>query len=228
MQIKGKNIILRDFVEADIEKRIYWETVETEWQQWDAPWEYENLSEEEKKEELEHYVASVKQWVEQDKMLVEEEMQYENGANGGVLKTDEVQRKEKVRYRFQIVINNDSKDYIGWCTAYCIDEDYSYTDEEGFLAVGINIPEVSMRGKGYATEALCMFIVYLLEHGQQPLFTQTWSGNERMIHVAEKIGFKECRRKKDLRKVRGQNYDGLTFKLDEEYFWQFMEMNYSC
>ncbi len=23
---------------ADIEDRIYWETVETEWQLWDAPW----------------------------------------------------------------------------------------------------------------------------------------------------------------------------------------------
>ena len=52
------------------------------------------------------------------------------------------------------------------------------------------------------------------------------SGNNRMIHVAEKIGFKECRRKKDLRKVRGQHYDGLTFKLDEEKFWAFFAINH--
>lgn len=31
MQLIGKDIILRDFIESDIEKRIYWETVENEW-----------------------------------------------------------------------------------------------------------------------------------------------------------------------------------------------------
>lgn len=226
MQIKGRNIILRDFMESDIEKRIYWETVETEWQQWDAPWEYEGLSEAEKKEELENYITSLKRWMDQDRALIEEEMQRENGMKAGVLESTEVQKQEKVRYRFQIALNNESSDYIGWCTAYCIDEDYSYTDEEGFCTIGINLPEVDVRGKGYATEALCMFIAYLLEHGERPIFTQTWSGNNRMIHVAEKIGFKECRRKKDLRKVRGQHYDGLTFKLDEEKFWAFFAINH--
>lgn len=29
--IVAKDIILRDFIESDIEKRIYWEKVETEW-----------------------------------------------------------------------------------------------------------------------------------------------------------------------------------------------------
>lgn len=42
-------VILRDFKEGDIEKRIYWETSETEWQLWDAPWEYENQSDDKKK-----------------------------------------------------------------------------------------------------------------------------------------------------------------------------------
>lgn len=46
--IYAKNIVLRDLTESDIKNRIYWEKVETEWQQWDAPWEYEGLSEEEK------------------------------------------------------------------------------------------------------------------------------------------------------------------------------------
>ena len=199
MEIISDRIILRDFLTSDIEKRIYWETVETEWQQWDAPWEYEGLTEEEKQEELENYIASLRRWVEQDERLPE----------------------EKVRYRFQIALNNENCDYIGWCTAYCIDEDYSYTDDEGYLAVGINIPEITSRGKGYATEALCIFIQYLLKHNERPLFTQTWSGNERMIHVAEKIGFKECFRKNSYRKVRGERYDGLTFKLDEEHFGEF-------
>lgn len=38
IQISDGRVILRDFKESDIEKRIYWDTVETEWQLWDAPW----------------------------------------------------------------------------------------------------------------------------------------------------------------------------------------------
>lgn len=70
-----------------------------------------------------------------------------------------------------------------------------------------------------------MFIKYLLERGEAPIFTQTWSGNHRMIHVAEKIGFEECRRKKDLRMVRGERYDGLTFKLNVEKFEDYLRGN---
>ena len=203
MRIFGEDIILRDFIESDIEKRIYWETVETEWQQWDAPWEYEGLSETEKESELQEYIQSMHRWVKYDEQLP----------------------AEKTRYRFQIALRNEQQDYVGWCTAYCIDADYNYTDDEGYLAVGINIPELTARGKGYATQALCMFIKYLSEQGEAPIFTQTWSGNHRMIHVAEKIGFEECRRKKDLRTVRGQKYDGLTFRLNIEKFEQYLRGN---
>ena len=196
MQIVGKDIILRDFIESDIEKRIYWETVEMEWQQWDAPWEYEGLTEDEKESELQGYIGSLHRWVQQDSVLPD----------------------DHTRYRFQIALKDEGQKYIGWCNAYCIDKDYCYTDDEAYCAVGINIPEVSERGKGYATQALCMFIQYLLERGECPIFTQTWSGNHRMIHVAEKIGFEECRRKVDFRMVRGERYDGLTFRLNEEKF----------
>lgn len=39
MEIKNNKVILRDFIGSDINDRIYWETIETEWQLWDAPWE---------------------------------------------------------------------------------------------------------------------------------------------------------------------------------------------
>lgn len=32
--------ILRDFIEEDIEDYVRWDTVETEWKLWDAPWEH--------------------------------------------------------------------------------------------------------------------------------------------------------------------------------------------
>ena len=37
MEIKGQKVLLRDFIKEDIADRINWETVETEWLEWDAP-----------------------------------------------------------------------------------------------------------------------------------------------------------------------------------------------
>jgi len=41
MEIKYKDIVLRDRIESDIEDEIRWNTVQTEWALWDAPWEME-------------------------------------------------------------------------------------------------------------------------------------------------------------------------------------------
>ncbi|MDE7239271.1 MAG: hypothetical protein K2N41_06110 [Lachnospiraceae bacterium] len=51
--LENDHLILRDFLQSDIAKRIDWEQNETEWQLWDAPWEYEGLTAEEKRAELE-------------------------------------------------------------------------------------------------------------------------------------------------------------------------------
>ena len=197
--IVAKDIILRDFIESDIEKRIYWEKVETEWQLWDAPWEYEGLTEEEKEREFQSYVDVLHKKLEYNRNISEDEK----------------------RYSFQIMTNDDEQKYIGWVSSYDIDEDYTYTEESGYRAVGIDIPDMSARGKGYAYQALGSFIQYLLEHGDDEIYIQTWSGNERMIHIAEKMGFEECRRKVGIRSVRGEIYDGLTFKLNKDKFSGF-------
>ena len=41
MEIRYKDIVLRDARESDIEDEIRWNTVETQWALWDAPWEME-------------------------------------------------------------------------------------------------------------------------------------------------------------------------------------------
>lgn len=197
--IKSKDIILRDFIEADIENRIYWETVETEWQLWDAPWEYTDLTEKEKAEDLKNYIENMQQWAKQCR-------EYSD---------------EQERYTFQIVTNNVEQNYIGWVSSYKIDANYNYTREDGFRAIGIDIPDISVRGRGYSYQALGLFIQYILEHEENEIFTQTWSGNERMIHIVEKIGFEECCRKSGIRSVRGKVYDGLTFRLNKEKFFDF-------
>ena len=39
MEFRYRNVILRDMREADIADEIRWNTLETQWAQWDAPWE---------------------------------------------------------------------------------------------------------------------------------------------------------------------------------------------
>jgi RimJ/RimL family protein N-acetyltransferase len=195
MEIKNHKAILRDFVESDIDDRIYWENVETEWQLWDAPWEYnENEvfdSDKYRKERLE--------WLAEEK--------------------DE----NRMRWSFQVCINDESRKHIGWINAYNIDANYHYITGDGYCTIGIDIPDLPSRGKGYATASWDLFIQYLLSNGVGDIYTQTWSGNERVLGLMEKIGFEECNREYGFRIVRGQLYDGLTFKLNREKYKDFHE-----
>ncbi len=188
----GKNVILRDFKYSDINKRVQWETQDTEWQLWDAPWEYEGLSAAEREAELERYIAMMRSWAEKFASMP----------------------PDAPRSGFQIDYK-PTGEYIGWCNSYFLDDDFSYTDAPtDKTAIGIDIPELSARGKGCAFEALTLFIDYLAKSGETELYTQTWSGNARMIALANKLGFYECRRKTGIRLVRGEKYDGLTFRLN--------------
>lgn len=187
-------VILRDFIESDIEKRIYWETVATEWQMWDAPWEYENLTEKEKEEDLKNYIDKMHNWV---KLEIPE---------------------NKKRSTFQITINDKEQIYIGWCNSYLIDDSYKFSTTGKNRTVGIDLPETCIRNKGYGSSALKLFISYLLENGEKDIYTQTWSGNIHMIALAYKLGFEECNREVGVRFVRGNVYDGLTFRLNLQKF----------
>lgn len=194
-QLSDEKVILRDFIESDIQTRIRWETEETEWQAWDAPWEFAALSGKEREGALAEYIEKMRGWAENFSKMP----------------------KEEKRTGFQIV-EKSSGEYIGWCNSYRIDEDCNISEEGGKCAVGIDLPSMRARGKGYAFSALCLFIRYLLGCGETEIYTQTWSGNVRMIALAEKIGFEEYRRKKDYRTVSGKKYDGLTFRLNLEKF----------
>lgn len=193
MEIKYQNIVLRDMRESDIDDEIRWNTAETGWAQWDAPWEMEEElrafdPEKHRREELE--------WIALPKP--EHRLSLEVDA-GGV--------------------------HIGSVSAYCIDGDFNCRklspgeDLSGLSwAVGIDICESAYWSGGWGTRALTAFVKYHLEEGYVNLYTQTWSGNIRMVGLAEKLGFRECCRKEGIRQVRGGIYDGLTFRLDRAAF----------
>lgn len=197
MKTKYKDIILRDITEEDIEDYIRWNTVETDWANWDAPWEalpdLQTFNPEEyRKKELEKLAKP----------------------------------KDKIRWGFEI--ETVKGEHIGAVSSYMMNENFEWIPakdikpgDKAFRAVGISICESSFCEKGFGTKALAAFINYYFENGADEIYCQTWSGNIRMIKCAEKLGFEECRRKKDLRLVRGEHYDGLTFRLIKEKFYNY-------
>ena len=189
MRIEFENIILRDMIESDIEDYVRWFTVEREWENWDAPWEKEDTDEESERRSWTEFYASEK-----------------NRPDGAL------------RRKFEIEWNGR---HIGWVSSYHIGKDYKWVGEvedgqTAYRAIGADICEHDLWGNRLGSNALRAFINYFFENGEDELYTQTWSGNVRMIHCAEKLGFIECNRYAGIREVNGQKYDGLTFRLEKK------------
>ena len=53
-------ICLRDMIPSDIEDYVRWFTTETEWMDWDAPWEWEETTEEAERKDWTEYYETVK------------------------------------------------------------------------------------------------------------------------------------------------------------------------
>lgn len=198
MEIKYKNIVLRDMKIPDTEDKIRWNTVETDWANWDAPWET--------LEDIKNFDA-------------------EKFRKKALEKLKEPE--DEIRFGFEI--DTEKGEHIGSINSYFIDEEYNWIslkdakpEQKLFRTVGLAICESSFCGKGLGTNALAAFIKYYLDNGETEIYTQTWSGNIRMIKCAEKLGFYVCKRKVGIRKVRGGIYDGLTFRLDTEKFNSLM------
>ena len=88
MEIRGKKVLLRDPIASDLEDYALWDTVETEWQQWDAPWECD-----EKEPEGESW------WERQVRPLIGREIQ-----------------AGELRRRFEICLLRG--EHIGWVNSY--------------------------------------------------------------------------------------------------------------
>ncbi|MDF2923515.1 MAG: family acetyltransferase [Paenibacillaceae bacterium] len=124
-----------------------------------------------------------------------------------------IDHPESPRKRLEISL--DTGEHIGWVTSYLIEGDTTK------LAVGIDIPEEKYRGGGNGRIALECWMNYLFtSYGQPQLYTQTWSGNGRMIKLAEKLGFQESKRKVGMREVRGALYDAITYEVTRERFYE--------
>lgn len=190
MEIKFENIILRDMIESDIEDYVRWFTTEMEWSDWDAPWE-----------------------------PIESDAQTERKTCTECYEAINNMPEKAMRWKFEVEYEGE---HVGWVSSYLVDENFDGITlanvKDGqivYRAVGIDICEPEARGKGVGTNALRTFINYYFRYGFENIYTQTWSGNVRMIRCAEKLGFVECNRCVGERMVNGKKYDGLTFRLEK-------------
>lgn len=195
VSFRYKQLILRDYQESDIESMLFWCTGHHPWMDWDAPWE------------------------EQPETV--DEAKYRDWALRHI-----AAEKSDPRWSLQIEVAGV---HIGYVGSYRIGEDCEdVSDEEAntkrwHRAVGMDILNDAYWNKGYGTMALEGWLMYLLEHGCKELYLQTWSGNKRMIHVAEKLGFAECNRRVGIREWKGKQYDALTFRLNTDVFHAAVE-----
>ncbi len=201
MEIKYRDICLRDMRGSDIDDEIRWNTVETEWALWDAPWEME---------------------VELPKFDPES---FRRKAEKAIQKSPEGFRWEfELDTAAGIHIGAVNSYLIDENWAW-ISLNRVKPGQKTYRALGIEINEHRYWSSGLGTQALAAFILYHLEHGYSELCLQTWSGNFRMIRCAQRLGFVECHREVGNRNVRGGIYDGLTFLLDVRRFQSFLAEN---
>jgi len=79
--------------------------------------------------------------------------------------------------------------HIGWVTSYQHDR------QAGSIFVGIDLPEPGCWGKGCGSEALRLWVGYLFDtFPLDAVHLKTWTGNQRMMRVALKCGFREMGR----------------------------------
>jgi RimJ/RimL family protein N-acetyltransferase len=98
---------------------------------------------------------------------------------------------------------------IGRVNLYLID------DDQNRMALGINIHESPLWGQGLGTEAFGLWLTYVAKaHKKSRLYCETWSGNVRMLKVAERLGFREIRRRKNVRTVRGEKFDAVRLAVE--------------
>lgn len=197
--IRYCDIILRDFRESDIADEIRWNTVETAWMDWDGP----DLG--------------------SDEPFIEEKCRAE---------CLDFLKKPKNEIRRTFELDTLAGRHIGTVSSYPTGSDFQHmkwnevqSAGEFWYTLGIVICESELWSQGYGTQALTAFCRYFLNNEITNLRLQTWSGNIRMIHCAERIGFVEINRFVGNRHIRGKVYDGLTFQLDLDKFHKYLAEN---
>ncbi len=96
--------------------------------------------------------------------------------------------------------------HIGWVTRYWVCEETDWCD------CGIVICEDDLWGQGLGREAFALWLDYVLTESDLPRIGMgTWSGNERMLRVAARVGLRGEARFADARLVEGRRYAAVRW-----------------
>ncbi len=201
MEIRFGDIVLRDMRASDIADDIRWNTLQTEWALWDAPWEME--------EELRCFDPEAYR---------SEQLERLKQAPQGFRWSLDLDTADGIH------IGSVSAYLIDEAWEWIRMADVK-SGQTVFHTLGIEINEPEFWSRGLGTQALAAYIQYHLQSGVQEICLQTWSGNARMVRSAQKLGFSVCCRKRGIRFVRGEVYDALTFRLDLEAFACWTQKN---
>jgi RimJ/RimL family protein N-acetyltransferase len=106
--------------------------------------------------------------------------------------------------------------HIGWVNSYWVDEGSRWRD------CGIVIADQDLWGKGLGREAFALWVGYVLDAWGLPRVGMgTWSGNERMLRVAARVGMREEACFADARLVEGQRYDAVRWGVTRREWEQY-------
>ena len=143
-------------------------------------------------EELRRYVEELKE-------------QFLNGANN-VLKNK------------KMIANKDTDEIIGQVNWYWKSE------ETLWMEIGIVIFNENYWGKGIGYEALKLWIDEIFDENPKlvRLGLSTWSGNLRMMHLAEKLGFVKEAVYRKARIVNNEYYDSISYGILKEE-WELLK-----
>lgn len=196
--IRYRDIVLRDMVASDIEDWIRWETMDTEWMNWDGPdLEAPPFIEAEFRAECEELLKNLRTGFRNFFELSTAAGKHIGMVTAGLTGED-----------YQYLTRQEIE-----------------AGKKAYHTIGIVICESGDWSRGLGTQALTAFCKHFLDYGKTEIRLQTWSGNIRMVRCAEKIGFVECHRFVGNRHIRGVVYDGLTFQLDLDRFHKFLAEN---
>lgn len=119
-----------------------------------------------------------------------------------------VERAEWAEPRVQLVVADASSDEcIGRVSRYW------QSEETAWLSAGVVIFDPESWGRGLGYEALGLWSEYLFDAMPElaRLDLRTWSGNQGMMRLAEKLGHQLEARFRQARIVDGEYFDGLGY-----------------
>lgn len=186
MKIQRGSVILRDYLESDIEDDVRWMSTETAWIQADTPWEeFEPVDLEKLRADLQSMVGRYSPNAMRSRMEIEAD-----GIHIGFVST------------YPLTAD--------WST---MDFGSTFADAPLIRALGIEICEPDFWHRGLGTQALAAWVEYLRGFGWDELYLETWSGNTAMMKSAQKLGFTVCHCVPGLREVNGRRYDALVYRM---------------